>query len=280
MTEHRLPPVKHMSPEIREFIGRSHYCQSAVRELALMLPADETALDALIGEAVARTEDVEFIFLVMAVFAAGRKVQARHLARGTILMPETWTLGMVALHMEGDIATPLVEAVWTLKLNAAIVASALLLAAHWHEEHSGGKMPGPLVGATRVLETAVRENDLKTFMFVVVAALLRERKVEARHLAHGVGLIPDGIWMGLLAFHMEGDVAEPLMEGLRQRRVLREEAVTVFVLAAWCQEHRGGVLLEGFMTQARLQARMKTLEYNSFSLLLAVGLQTNDEGLQ
>ena len=143
-----------------------------------------------------------------------------------------------------------------------------------------GMLPSDDAELDRMIETAVRENDLKTFMFVVVAALQRERKVEARHLAHGVGLIPDGIWMGALAFHMEGDVAEHLMEGLRQRRVLRDEAVAVFVVAAWCQEHRGGVLPEGLMTQARLQARMKELDYNSFTLLLAVGLQANDEGLQ
>ena len=127
-----------MIPEIRDFIGRSHYYQGAVRELAGMLPADDAALDALIAETVAASDANEFVFIVMAAFCAGRPVQARHLARGTVLIPEEWTLGAFASHMEGDIAGPLVEAVTNTLLMPKIVSSALFLAARWNQEHRGG----------------------------------------------------------------------------------------------------------------------------------------------
>ncbi len=146
----RVGHEKRMNPEIREFIGRSAYCQREVRTLAGMLPADNAALDALIGETVVTSDQREFLFLVMAALSAGRPVSARHLALGTVLIPDPWTLGGIVTHMQGDIATPLVEAVRNVFLPPNIVANALFLAAHWHEEHSGGKLPGPLIGAARV----------------------------------------------------------------------------------------------------------------------------------
>ena len=136
-----------------------------------MLPPDDAALDALIGETVARCDGVEFTYLVMAAFSAARLVQARHLARGTILLPETWTLGAFASHMQGDIATPLVDAARNTNLNTAMVATALALAAEWHKHHSGGKLPGPLIGAARA---AVRDkrNSKTDWVLLHYVALL------------------------------------------------------------------------------------------------------------
>ena len=55
--------------EVKEFIARSDYYQGSVRELATMLPAEDAALDALITQAVAASDDQAFVFLAMAAFA-------------------------------------------------------------------------------------------------------------------------------------------------------------------------------------------------------------------
>ena len=125
-----------MNPEIRDFVDRSDYCQGALSELAKLLPADDTALDALIGETVAESGQTEFVFVTMAALCAGRPVQARHLARGTILMPDKHTFGTIALHMDGDIAEPLLEAVTNLNLpTRELLTTALFLAANWHQKN-------------------------------------------------------------------------------------------------------------------------------------------------
>jgi hypothetical protein len=135
---------------LQEFVARTDYYQGSIRELAGLLPADDTALDTLIAQAVAASADQEFIYVVMAALTAGRPVAARHLARGTILIPDKWTLGIIATHSQGDIASPLVEAVRELRLpSTELVSSALFLAAEWCREHQGGKIPGALIGAAR-----------------------------------------------------------------------------------------------------------------------------------
>jgi hypothetical protein len=146
-----------MNPEIRDFIARSDYYQGAVRELAGLLPAEDAALDALIAETVAESDETEFVFVTMAALGAGRPVQARHLARGIMLMPEKHTFGTIALHMEGDIAEPLLEAVTKLTLpTMELLSSALFLAAQWHQEHDGGRLPPKLIAAAR---TATRNKN-------------------------------------------------------------------------------------------------------------------------
>ncbi len=140
-----------MSREIHDFIERSDYFEGSVRELAGMLPPDDLALDRLIGETVATSDQNAFAFIAMAAFHAGRPVQARHLARGTILMPEKLTLGTFACHMEGDITTPLTDAVTNQVLpSTEIISTSLFLAAKWHQEHVGGRLPGPLVSVARI----------------------------------------------------------------------------------------------------------------------------------
>ena len=152
-----------MTPEIREFIARSDYYRGAVQELAGLLPAEEAALDALIGETVAESDQTAFGFIVMAALCAGRPVQARHLARGTGLMPEKLTLGIIASHM-GDVQGPLLEAVTNLGLQVEEVAStALFLAAKWHEEHGERRIPAKLVAAARVASAEPSKARRMTF---------------------------------------------------------------------------------------------------------------------
>jgi len=145
-----------MQPEIKQFIEHSDYYQGAVRDLAKLLPADDAELDALIGETVAASDQRAFIFITIAALEAQRPVDARHLARGTMLMPDKHALGTIALHMTGDIAQPLLEAVTSLNLETPeLVSSALFLAAHWQKENNG-RVSSKLIGAAR---TAARNKN-------------------------------------------------------------------------------------------------------------------------
>ena len=150
-----------MNLEIQTFIEQSDYYRDTVSQLAGMLPADDTALDLLIDEAVAASDQTAFAFVVMAAFHANRPVHARHLARGTMLMPEKITLGVFACHMTGDIATPLTAAVMNLRLPAMeLVSSAVFLAAHWHQENHTPKIPSAVVSAARL---ALRNKSLTEY---------------------------------------------------------------------------------------------------------------------
>ena len=132
-----------------------------------------------------------------------------------------------------------------------------------------------------IIETAERESNIHIFIFTVLAALHIGRKVDARHLAHGAPLLPAHDWIGAVAFRMEGDVPGYLLEAVRCKRLSDDLAAqTLFIVAAWCQEFRGGVLPEGLITLARLQARVKKMDVESYEMLVAVALQTNDEGLK
>ena len=51
-------------------------------------------------------------------------------------------------------------------------------------------------------------------MLLVIAALSRERPVHARHLASGAKLIGVQLYLPAIAFRMQGDVPEYLMEGI------------------------------------------------------------------
>ena len=149
-----LPPTPMMTPELHDLIAGSHYTQATVREVAALLPGDDAALDALIGGLVAHCDDIEFVMVTQAALLAGRPVQARHLGRGAMLLPDRWTLGAFACHVQGDVAGALLEAVTETKLSPELLPGALYLAARFHVDQRAGKMPGTLVAHAR---SAARE---------------------------------------------------------------------------------------------------------------------------
>ena len=194
-----------MNPEIREYIARSDYYRGSVQELGKLLPADDAALDGLIAETVAENDQLAFIFVTMAALCAGRPVQARHLARGTSLMPEKFTLGTIASHMAGDIAKPLLEAVTEQNLSIPELAStALYLAANWHQEHGEGRLPARLIAAARVAARDKRNSPYDN------ATL------------HAIGLM--GLDAGLIALTLKSRRVKP---GKAEIEKLGESAVLV-----------------------------------------------------
>jgi hypothetical protein len=127
---------------------------------------------------------------------------------------------------------------------------------------------------------AVAGNDLMAFMFLVTAALSRERPVDARHLAGGARLLPAPEYLASIVWRMHGDVAEHLIEGIHNTVMYGLcEAAALFVTAAWCEEHRGGVLPERLIPTARALARRAKDNTDVFGFLVALALRTNDAAL-
>ena len=85
----------------------------------------------------------------------------------------------------------------------------------------------------RLIGEAVKSGQQKEFIFVVMAALEAGRKVGAQHLAHGAIMLPDWATLACVAWHMEGNVAELLLEAYRHSTMGWDfQATLVFVAAA------------------------------------------------
>jgi hypothetical protein len=83
---------------------------------------------------------------------------------------------------------------------------------------------------------------------------------------------------------MEGELAEPLMDAvLNTQMPLDTEATALFVIAAWCENHRGGALPEGLLARARASARIKRTgkpnEIQRIPVLRALAMMTKDAAL-
>jgi len=99
------------------------------------------------------------------------------------------------------------------------------------------------------------------FIYVVMAALSTERPVSVRHLPRGAMLMPHWLFLGWIAWHMTSELAEPLLDAVQHTQLARDvEATALYVIAAWCQQHRNGVMPDGVMAAARALARIKSAE--------------------
>ncbi|HEY5345888.1 MAG TPA: SEC-C metal-binding domain-containing protein [Verrucomicrobiae bacterium] len=99
------------------------------------------------------------------------------------------------------------------------------------------------------------------FIYVVMAALSTGRPVSVRHLPRGAMLMPHWLFLGWIAWHMTGELPEPLLDALQHTQLARDvEATALYVIAAWCQQHRNGVMPDGVLAAARALARIKSAE--------------------
>ena len=57
-----------MNGELRQFILESRFYQGTIEEVARRLPADDAELDAWVAEAVAQSDQKNFMFLIAAAF--------------------------------------------------------------------------------------------------------------------------------------------------------------------------------------------------------------------
>ena len=137
-----------------------------------------------------------------------------------------------------------------------------------------------------LLAEVVASNNLKWFMYVIVAAAGAGRRVDARHLAGGAMMFPEYRWLGMVAVRMHGDIPGPLLTALETTQLDRVcEAAALHLIWAWCVEHRGGVLPDKFMPLVRALARKvkpknhDATEVKIFTFVCLLGALTKDAGL-
>ena len=85
--ETHLQSVDGMDQELVEQARLSRYFVGDLRLLAGKLPADDAALDALLGRLVEQGDELAFTHCLLAALDAEREVDAQHLVRGTALLP-------------------------------------------------------------------------------------------------------------------------------------------------------------------------------------------------
>ncbi|MEI6197233.1 MAG: SEC-C metal-binding domain-containing protein, partial [Verrucomicrobiota bacterium] len=119
-------------------------------------------------------------------------------------------------------------------------------------------LPAGDAALDELIAETVREANQTGFTYVVMAALVTGRPVSVRHLSRGTMLMPHCLFLGWIAWHMKGELPEPLLEAVQQTQLARDaEATALYVIAAWCQQHRNGILPDGVLAAARTLARVK-----------------------
>jgi hypothetical protein len=139
-----------MNPELRQFIDESRFYKASALRVAELLPADDAALDELMAETVRAGDQKAFMLIVVAALSRERKLDARHLARGAMMLPAYHWFPLV-VQFQGEVAEHLLAAIEQTQLQRPCEAAALLLAAMWCEEHRGGKLPEQLIPLARKL---------------------------------------------------------------------------------------------------------------------------------
>ncbi len=129
-----------------------------------------------------------------------------------------------------------------------------------------------------LIAECITAGDQLGFLFVVTAALATGRQVEARHLENSINLLNTPIWLGNIAWKMEGDIPGALLAGLGRGAIICElHAAALFIIVLWCQEHGRADLPEGFMAAARQFARLKDLKPSVLVFLSALALRLPDD---
>ena len=122
------------------------------------------------------------------------------------------------------------------------------------------------------LEGAIEKNDALMFVYAISAAAMSGRRLPARLLARGAGLMRNDDEFGWIAWHCEGDVAGALLEAAREGglRPMRE-AHALFYAAAWWQKHRVEAVPMEIASRARKLVRKARRDFHLLATLAALG---------
>lgn len=132
-----------------------------------------------------------------------------------------------------------------------------------------------------LIAETVRDKYQHGFIMLTVGALIRERKVDARHLAGGAMMLTERYLLGGIALHLQGEVPEPLLHAMEHTQLVPEaEVAGLLVIATWCKEHGDRAWPAGFIAHARTFARSCKLKPESMALLVMLAEVTGDEGLR
>ncbi|HEY5298831.1 MAG TPA: SEC-C metal-binding domain-containing protein [Verrucomicrobiae bacterium] len=147
-------------------------------------------------------------------------------------------------------------------------------------------LPADDAALDELIAEVVAANNIKSFMYVLSAAAGAERRLDARHLARGAMMFPEHRWLGKIVVRMHGDVPEHLLTAIETTRLDKVcEAAALHLIAAWCEEHRGGVLPDKLIPLARTVARklkpnsMDQTDLHVLGFLRALAARTKDAGL-
>ncbi|MDA1275189.1 MAG: SEC-C metal-binding domain-containing protein [Verrucomicrobia bacterium] len=148
------------------------FFRAALIELASELPEADSELDAALEEAVAKRENEAFTHLLFAALGTGRSVAARHLTDGAALLPDPGCLAAVAMHISGDVAQALIDAVIGGKMGEEREAIALLLAGVWCKEKANVPAPPGLIAQARTLARRIDDRILPNVSLLALANYL------------------------------------------------------------------------------------------------------------
>jgi hypothetical protein len=168
-----------MNPELRQFITEARFYKAAALRVAELLPADDAALDRLVAETVQAGDQKAFMLVVVAALSRARRVDARHLARGAMMLPQ-WQWFPLVWQFQGEVAENLMAAIGDTQLARTSEAAALLLAAAWCAEHREGKLPARLIPFARQLARVDKLPDETPAFLIALAVRTKDDGLLAR----------------------------------------------------------------------------------------------------
>jgi hypothetical protein len=163
-----------MDQEFCACIDGTPLVKAVIVELAAKLPEDDATLDAWCEAVVTEQRGQRFLFLLLAAFHSGRRVDARHAGRGLALLPHPTWVGPLLWRMEGDLVAAVRTAVEETVVLWEAQATALFTAAARRARETGcatGKVAVPeLMPYARAL--ARQEKQGNTLCWVAAFAQL------------------------------------------------------------------------------------------------------------
>lgn len=136
--------------------------------------------------------------------------------------------------------------------------------------------PEPMLG--EILAQAVAQGRARAFTNTLLAALHAQRSVDAGWIAAGGGLLPGVGVLAVVAGHLDGDVAQALLRGVRSRRLGAEREPVALLLAECWARRSGAERPEGLISEARIRSR-RSLSPQGLDALIALSVLVDDPHL-
>ena len=126
----------------------------------------------------------------------------------------------------------------------------------------------------------IRRGDGMALMLLALTVFSRERPFDARHLAAGAKLIGVPLYLSAIALRAQGDVAEYLLEGIRNSAIHdRCHAAALLTIAVWCDD-QGRAYPDQLVADARSVARRERFRDAEIGMCLTeLAVRSQDAGL-
>jgi len=164
-------------------IKRAQKCQfyrAALRELAAHLPAGDDELDRLLAQTVEARDDIAFANILFSSLDSGRQVDARHLAEGAIMLPNSTLVASAAMHCTGEVAEALVAAVESGSMKYDQKTTLLITAGIWCRERRNGVAPKSLLRSARTVARIYHDDIMIQTELLILAGILEDDDLASR----------------------------------------------------------------------------------------------------